>query len=100
MVKDIQALTAQNILSVYSGKAGACCCGCKGKHYYASYKIEEGRSYRGYEVMPDEINDKMVIKVLRMIQANEDKAKIDEEYICVGVGARTYIAYLCKSTTN
>jgi len=91
---DIQTLTAKDIQSTYSDKAGFCCCGCSGKHYYAKATQKEASTGRGYEVHDEEVNDRMVTRVLRYIQSNEEEAVINEaSHVAVVTGKRLYIAY-------
>lgn len=95
-----------NVRDVYSGKAGKCCCGCSGKYFYASQHRESGGRERGYPVTDDEISDRMIQKVTRMI--NEVFTSIingtdslvdgvidcmDEGFASIRVGSRLYIAY-------
>jgi hypothetical protein len=93
---DIQTLTPADVLSVYSGKNGRCCCGCSGKHSYNSASIAEATEHRGYAVTSDEVNDRQITRVLRLIQAEGDKVKVDTDYgnISAVVGARLYVAYI------
>jgi hypothetical protein len=93
---DIQTLTPADVLSVYSGKNGRCCCGCSGKHSYNSASIAEATEHRGYAVTSDEVNDRQITRVLRLIQAEGDKVEDGGNYISVEVGARLYVAYLRK----
>lgn len=88
--------TLENIRSVYSGKPG-CCCGCLGKHYYASKHVAEASKDRGYEVTPDEVSDKMIKKVFNLISAvPSEQRDWDGSYVAIDTGSRTYIAYFCK----
>ena len=95
MTMMIQNLQPANVLSVYSGKKDRCCCGFAGKHSYASATRTEAQTSRGYAIGDDEVNDKMVTRVLRLIQAHEGDVTIDDETcISVELGNRLYIAYL------
>lgn len=94
---DIQSLTPADISSVYSGKDGRCCCGCAGKHFYNSKLVESASEKRGYEVTPDEVSDKMVVKVLRLIQSDEDRAEVMEgSHVALVVRNRLYVAYFSE----
>lgn len=87
-------LQTNQIMEVYSGKVGRCCCGCSGKYYFNSEFIKEASKARGYEVEPDEINDKMVRKVIKLInQADESSLDKNETYVSIEIGERLYIAY-------
>lgn len=57
-------------MSVYSGKAGKCYCGCSGNHRYASKHVEAAGKDRGYAIGKEEVNDRQVKKVLGIVQAN------------------------------
>jgi hypothetical protein len=63
----LAALTPANVQGVYSGKPG-CACGCKGNYRYHSTQVQAATKRRGYEVTPDEVNDKQVAKVLKIVQ--------------------------------
>ncbi len=92
------------VASVYSGKAGKCCCGCAGKHTVASEHRDWVGKDRGYEVSDDEINDRTVKLIVNKIEAalnGEVEAEdIDTDktthgqYFSATVGNRLYIAYL------
>lgn len=85
----------ETVQSVYSGKAGRCCCGCSGKHYYASAHVEEAGKNRGYQIQADEISDRMVARVVNLLNANaEGLLDKDSEMVSVTINGRLYIAYL------
>jgi hypothetical protein len=89
------------IASVYSGKDGKCCCGCSGKHYYASAHRAEASKHRGYEVSDEEVSNRMVTRVANILSgAAADEIKRNSEccYSTV-VGKRVYIVYLVSSAT-
>lgn len=87
------------VISVYSGKNGHCCCGCSGKHYYALKHVAAASKGRGYEVTPNEVSDRMVKKVVNIINGILDGTNTDGKIEMVGdvtsvvVGERLYIAY-------
>ena len=92
------------VMSVYSGKANKCCCGCSGKHTYAKAHQEAGSKDRGYEVGDEECNDRTVTLILRKIQAAQaeglrlnvcpGKEGGFVSHVSVDVGNRVYIAYM------
>lgn len=89
---------AAEVLSVYSGKDSKCCCGCSGKHYYAAAKVAAASKSRGYEVTPDEVNDRMIKKVVGIINKADD---VDDErdahgFVSTVIGSRLYVVYLGK----
>ena len=94
---NLQELTVDDILSCYSGLPG-CCCGCRGNHRYNSKYVDEGTKKRGYQVTSDEVNDKQVKKVLKLLQqadpANvEFSADGNNFSIEVNEGTHLYIVY-------
>ena len=50
----------EKVVSVYSGKSGMCCCGCSGKHTYASKYNDRGKEIRGYDISENEVSDTIV----------------------------------------
>lgn len=89
----------ENVASVYSGIDGRCCCGCSGKHTYASAHQKWGSKNRGYKVENDQVNDrtvKMVVnKIEKAIAAGGKPYKHNpEELVSITVGKRLYIAYM------
>jgi phenylacetate-coenzyme A ligase PaaK-like adenylate-forming protein len=92
------------VTSVYSGKVKRCCCGCSGKHYYASRVIGRWEELRGYPFKADDINDAMITRIVNKInnftgkvEVFKDNKNIDYFY-SIEVGKRWYIAYLEKVT--
>ena len=57
----------ENVRSVYTGAAHACCCGCKGKHSYPEAARGKGKELRGYEISEDEISPRAVKMALTRI---------------------------------
>lgn len=82
----------ENIVSVYSGKAGKCCCGCAGKHTYASKHVEHASDRRGYEVRDEEVSDRQVTRVFNKIKALG--ANNEGGYVWAENDGRLYVAYL------
>lgn len=84
------------VTSVYSGKKGMCCCGCAGTHYYPSHMHDKGMALRGYPIEPREINNRMVKRIVNIINRNPDKiehSSYDNEFLCAVIGKRQYVAY-------
>lgn len=94
--KELQALTTADVLSVYSGKDGKCCCGCAGKHSYNSAHVAEGTKSRGYAVTAEDVSDKNVKRILRLVQAQAALGLAEGEYnyYSAVVGKRLYLVYL------
>lgn len=72
-----------DVVSVYSGKAFRCTCGCSGKHYYSSVHQEYAGAERGYPVRPEEVNDGMVARITNKINANIRDVKVLEGSVFV-----------------
>ena len=66
---EFPALT--DVVSVYSGKAGKCCCGCSGKHRASAHRQVAAKS-RGYAVDDDEVSDRSVKLIYRKVKAAFD----------------------------
>jgi len=85
------------VVSVYAGVDGACCCGCKGKHSYASKFAALGGKLRGYPVTDDDISDRSVaIIVAKINSVPVEQVKWDtfgdERMAGVSIGKRYYQA--------
>ena len=97
-MKTIELIDKSNVMSVYSGRPG-CCCGCRGKHYYASALRGDATVKRGYSIQDDEVNDGMVTRVVNLInKAIEDGSEVEikKDYYCLETESRWYIAYLIQ----
>lgn len=90
----VRGLTVGQVMSVYSGRDGACCCGCAGKHSYASQYRDVAGTNRGYEVTDDEVSDAAVARVLGLIQKSADEAEFDGDMATLVQGKRLYVVYL------
>jgi arginase family enzyme len=91
-------LNINDVISVYCGKAGECCCGCCGTHTYKNSTRKEASKQCGHEVTDDEINDKIVQRVInkinKEIKNNNKDLIIKDDFVSVDKGTRRYIAYL------
>lgn len=87
-----EAINASDVVSVYSGKDGKCCCGCAGRYYYAkATRVAAGKA-RGYKVTDDEINDGMITRIVRLMNKTPEAIEWDDEYAALVVGGRLYMA--------
>jgi hypothetical protein len=89
------------IEAVYSGINGRCCCGCAGKHTYASAFQKAASKRRGYKVTDDEVSDRTVALIANKINAatpeqREDHSGKYRSYYAAVIGERLYIAYLAE----
>jgi len=82
----------KDIVSVYSGKAGRCCCGCAGKHTYASAHREWASKNRGYAVTDDEVDDRLV-KIISNKVLKDPDVEHEDSLSCVEIGNRLLIVY-------
>jgi hypothetical protein len=64
----IQFISPADVLTVYSGKPG-CMCGCNGKYFITAQNRAAAARDRGYEYEDDQVNEKMVRKVIRLVKA-------------------------------
>lgn len=89
-----------DIRNVYSGRHEGCRCGCNGKYSYASKFVTEGSKARGYAVDQEDVNDRMVAKVVRIIneRLNDEATIIDDDYVDVTMeNGHIYTAYFCTA---
>ena len=83
----------KNVVSVYSGKKGTCCCGCAGKHTYATVHRQWAGTDRGYTVALDECNDRTVKLIVKKVEKAEH-VDILSDCISAEIGNRLYVVYL------
>lgn len=89
------SIELKNVASVYSGVNGRCCCGCAGKHTYASAYQELASKGRWFEVKDDEVNDRTVALIVNKInKLTIDPADDHGQLVSAVSGNRRYIAYL------
>ena len=101
----IQDIQVKDVMSVYSGIAGRCCCGCAGKHTYNSKYVNQASEHRGYEVRPEEVSDRTVALILNKVKKNADSLDVDVprkgfDFFSVTVGNRLYVVYLVPELFN
>lgn len=73
-------IDVNKVVDVYTGKEG-CRCGCRGKYTYASKFQEYGTLTRGYEVSDDEVNDKRIARVVRIMNERLSEVECLDGYI-------------------
>ena len=116
----VASLTEKDIMSVYSGVNGKCCCGCSGKHTYNPLYQALASENRGYGVGQEECNAKTVKAILNKIKKNADQMNEGDyqpgDFVSVVIGkhdsvtlryggkakrydypGRLYVAYLVPS---
>jgi len=89
-------LKVEDVLSVYSGIDGKCCCGCSGKHTYNPMYVDEGTKKRGYPVKESEVSKRVVSMVLNKVKGSM-QAEVDGDMVTTVIGRRLYIVYLRSS---
>jgi len=93
----VASLTEKDIMSVYSGVNGKCCCGCSGKHTTNPLYQAIASENRGYSVDPEECNSKTVKAILNKIKKNVDLMKVGDyqpgDFISVVIGKRDPDSY-------
>jgi hypothetical protein len=98
--EQIQGLRLEDVMSVYSGRDGACACGCSGKHRYASKYRDIATANRGYEVTDEEVNDRQVERILKLVQDAGEEAEFDGDMATLVVDqpgrkrGTVYVVYL------
>lgn len=84
----LHSITTDDVMSVYSGINGRCCCGCTGSHR-ANSKFDDG-SYT--------VSDRSVQRILNSIKAGISTGTLDissdGREVCRIVGNRIHIVYL------
>lgn len=94
---DVPVVDVDDVVSVYSGQTGACCCGCSGKHSYASKYRARGGVERGYKLQDSDISDltvkRIVGKINRSYVSEPQTTSLCAQYMTTVIGKRLYIAY-------
>jgi hypothetical protein len=97
-------ISQRDVQSVYSGRPG-CCCGCRGKHTYASATYKDAAKQRGYPIDANEVNDatvKLILNRMMSMAANREDAAVSvtPRYVSVEIVNRLYIAYFVPQLFN
>ncbi|OGM01486.1 hypothetical protein A3K72_01665 [Candidatus Woesearchaeota archaeon RBG_13_36_6] len=94
--------TEEQVESVYSGKPHVCMCGCAGTYYYSSKNREYASKDRGYKVTDDEVNDKMVKKILKLFEEFSGTIENIDNHIftIITPSYRQYTICLVKEKVN
>jgi hypothetical protein len=96
--EQVLALTEEQIVTVYSGKAGKCFCGCSGNYRVNPAHFELAGKRRGYAYDASEANLTQVRKVLRIVKENIDRVEFFNGGASVEIGERVYALYTVDST--
>jgi hypothetical protein len=76
-MKKLQDLTVDDVIQVYSGQDGKCCCGCSGKHTYNPNLLDLANESHGGLLTESDCN----IRTVKMILNKLKKAELDGEKI-------------------
>jgi len=95
---DIQKLTKEDVLRVYSGRPG-CRCGCKGTYRAPACNAKQAEASCGYKLDDEDISDRQVTRVLNVLKRNSDDCHQELadpkcKYINLEFNGRVYTAYL------
>lgn len=82
----------KEIIQVYSGISNRCCCGCSGKHRYASKYRAWSSKHRGYSVKDEEVSDRSV-KIITNKVLNSPDVQHEGNHSFVDNGRRILIVY-------
>lgn len=97
LVIKIDALTTDDVRSVYSGTPG-CCCGCRGTHTVNPRFRSEVATARGYDVADDECNASVIARILNTIKRHDEHGtatiETERDYVAAETETRIWIAYL------
>lgn len=74
-MKTVGELTVDDVMSVYVGRAGRCCCGCSGRHTTNPKHSALRGETRGYTIDEHECDTKTVKRVLKKLQRNLAKVE-------------------------
>lgn len=90
----MEPIKIEQVSSVYSGRDGKCCCGCSGKHRYASAHREWAGENRGYKVSDEDVSDRSVKLLVNKMNAHLGVAYCEGDHYVLVLGQRLYLAYL------
>jgi hypothetical protein len=92
----ITSLTPADVMKVYSGRDGACTCGCAGTYRVSSLHRAAADADRGYAHDDADVNDRQVAKVLRVFQtaASADIDTVADGHFALVLDNRLYMLML------
>ncbi len=69
-------------------------CGCNGKYKYSSANdLKVASKNRGYEVTPDEVNDRQVSRVLNILKEHKSECEYSDTYVYLEIGKKCWAVY-------
>lgn len=94
---ELAAMTTDDVMQVYSGVNGKCCCGCAGEHTYNPKHRRAASVDHGYEIGADQCDAQRVGRVLRQVQREAAKGgsnvMFSSNHVAAVVGRRVHIVY-------
>lgn len=93
------AADISNVMKVYSGKSGHCCCGCAGKYSYNSQYRELGGKDRGYPLNDSDINDRSVKIIAGKVLGNPE-AVYEHDFAYVDTGSRLLMVVFADKSAS
>lgn len=98
-ISQLATLTADDVVSSYSGKHG-CACGCIG-HRYNPAHLKVAKDGRGYAIRPEEVSIRSIKSTLTKMQKCAETPKAYKwlllgDMVSVDTETRTYILYLVE----
>lgn len=94
---ELAAMTTDDVMQVYSGADGKCCCGCAGEHTYNPKHRRAASADHGYEIGAELCDEQRVGHVLRKVQREAAKGGNNVTFgsnnVAAVVGRRIHIVY-------
>src|ERR1035437_3145597 len=89
-------IDVNEVSCVYSGKSNTCYCGCAGKYSYNPAHVEYSSKNRGYAVTSEEIDIKVVKRIVAKLNKNRDQVvgTAEDLHFTLKVGNHDYTVYL------
>ncbi len=88
-------IDAGDVVSVYSGRNGNCCCGCSGQHTYSSkFRARAEKQLAWNDNRISDLTVKRIVgKINTSCRSEPRTTSLCAEYMTAVIGKRLYIAY-------
>jgi hypothetical protein len=77
----LQPLNVNDVVSVYEGEAGTCCCGCAGEHFYNPALLQQIAEYVSEGLLiqpkPEQFNQEKVAFITEFVKRHIDPRNPD-----------------------
>jgi len=97
MARVIQEIQENQVLSVYSGIDGKCCCGCSGKHTYNPLWKKIAQEDHGGILDDEEFSSRSIKIILNKIKKSPNAREEDDYIFATTDTGRLLVAYLVPS---